>query len=75
MNFRCIQTLDLEVHHINRNGGNSLNNAQVLCQNCHKKTLSYGTPGISPPEFSEETKKKALQQAENRCQCIRNNCH
>ncbi|NQU85798.1 MAG: HNH endonuclease [Mariniphaga sp.] len=31
-----------EAHHINPNGSNSPSNCQILCQNCHKNTPSYG---------------------------------
>jgi 5-methylcytosine-specific restriction endonuclease McrA len=73
---RCTKTSGLEVHHKRRNGGNSLNNAEVLCQKCHKATDTYGTPGDSPDPFDEETKKKALRNAGNRCECTRTGgCH
>ena len=31
-----------EAHHINSNGGDMLSNCEILCQQCHKKTQSYG---------------------------------
>jgi len=68
---RCTRTNGLEVHHRNRNGGNDLGNAEVLCSPCHEATRTYGTPGVSPPDFSEETKNAALRRAGNQCECTR----
>ncbi len=31
-----------EAHHINSNGEPVLSNCEILCQDCHKKTGSYG---------------------------------
>ncbi len=74
---RCIRTAELEVHHKNRSAGNDLSNAQVLCQQCHEKTPSYGQEGTSPPDFSEETKQQALRRAGNQCECTSDyrGCH
>lgn len=73
---RCTRTNGLEVHHKNRSGGNDLGNAEVLCQPCHEATSSYGTPGTSPPDFTEETKRQAHQRAGGRCECLRTGgCH
>ena len=73
---RCIRKWELEVHHKRRDGGNSLDNAQVLCQTCHERSYSYGVSGQTPPNFSEETKQKALLRAGNRCECISTGgCH
>lgn len=73
---RCTRTSGLEVHHKSRYGGNGLDNAEVLCQPCHEATSSYGTPGVSPPDFSEETRQAALRRAGNQCECTRTGgCH
>ena len=73
---RCTQINGLEVHHKRRDGGNGLNNAEVLCSPCHEATSTYGTPGNSPPEFSEETKAMARRRAGNQCECTRTGgCH
>ena len=73
---RCTRTTNLEVHHIRRDGGNNLDNAEVLCSKCHQETHSYGTPGKSPDPFSEETKSRALRKAGNQCECTRTSgCH
>jgi 5-methylcytosine-specific restriction endonuclease McrA len=73
---RCTTTRNLEVHHKRKDGGSGLDNAEVLCEPCHKATSSYGPPGSSPPPFSEETKKKALANAGNQCECTRTGgCH
>lgn len=73
---RCTQKYGLEVHHKNRNGGNDLGNAEVLCNPCHEATSSYGTIGTSPPAFSQDTKDTALRHAGNQCECTRiGGCH
>jgi|APIni6443716594_1056825.scaffolds.fasta_scaffold382565_2 5-methylcytosine-specific restriction endonuclease McrA len=72
--MRCSIKYNLEVHHKRRDGGNSLDNAEVLCQRCHANTDSYGSPGITPPAFSEETKEKALRRAGYQCECTRTIC-
>ncbi|KAF1079141.1 MAG: hypothetical protein GQF41_4554 [Candidatus Rifleibacterium amylolyticum] len=74
---RCAETEDLEVHHIRRDGGNDLSNAEVLCSSCHSQgTTTYGTPGKSPPPFDQTTKDKALKRAGYQCQCARTGgCH
>lgn len=78
---RCTRTQNLEVHHKRRDGGNSLNNAEVLCPRCHYATSTYGqkitTPGVkSPPPFSQLTKDIAKMLAGNRCECTRTGgCH
>jgi len=73
---RCTRTRDLEVHHKRRDGGNTLDNAEVLCPECHKGTITYGAPGQSPPNFDNDTKAKALRRAGNQCECTRTSgCH
>jgi hypothetical protein len=73
---RCTRTYGLEVHHKSRTGGNDLGNAEVLCSPCHEATPSYGTPGTSPPDFSEDTKERARRRAGNQCECTRTGgCH
>ena len=53
---RCSSTWALEVHHKRRDGGNGVDNAEVLCPPCHAATTTYGDPGKSPEPFSEEAK-------------------
>ena len=73
---RCAKTRGLEVHHKRRDGGNGIDNAEVLCQNCHAATSTYGLEGKSPPEFSPHIKELALYLAGNQCQCKRTGgCH
>lgn len=72
---RCNSTVNLEVHHKRRDGGNGINNAEVLCSKCHANTSTYGEPGKSPKPFDEDTKEKALKNAGNKCECTRENCH
>ena len=73
---RCTSTMDLDVHHKQRDGGNGMDNAQVLCQRCHESTTTYGTPGETPPPFSEATKERAIRRAGNQCECTSDRgCH
>jgi 5-methylcytosine-specific restriction endonuclease McrA len=73
---RCTKTSNLEVHHKRIDGGNGLDNAQVLCQPCHVNTSTYGsTTHVSPPDFSQTIKDAALRRAGNRCECQKLNCH
>ncbi len=73
---RCTRTRNLEIHHIRRDYGNDLDNAEVLCKPCHKGTSTYGSQGKSPPPFDQRTKDRALQLADNQCQCTRTGgCH
>ncbi len=73
---RCTTTNNLEIHHIRRDGGNDLSNAQVLCQKCHVATHTYGTPGHSPLSFPQDVKDKALKRAGHQCECTSNRgCH
>ncbi len=73
---RCTKTSGLEVHHRRRDGGNGLDNAEVLCGPCHEATSTYGVPGKSPPPFSDGTKQRALARAGGRCECTRTGgCH
>ena len=71
---RCKNTRNLEVHHKRRDGGNELDNAEVLCSDCHANTSTYGTPGKSPEPFSQDTKNKALKRAGYQCECTRTIC-
>ena len=72
---RCKATENLEIHHKRRDGGNGIENAQVLCHSCHVNTSTYGVEGKSPPEFSSEIKDDALFHAGNRCECVKEGCH
>ncbi|MDR2658785.1 MAG: hypothetical protein LBC27_02185 [Spirochaetaceae bacterium] len=72
---RCTATKNLEVHHKRRDGGNGIDNAQILCHQCHENTATYGTDGKSSSPFSEATKEAALKRAGNRCECEKDNCH
>jgi 5-methylcytosine-specific restriction endonuclease McrA len=66
---RCTRTTNLEIHHIRRDGGNDISNAQVLCQKCHRETHSYGRQGHSPTPFPQDVKDKALKKAGYQCEC------
>ena len=75
MIVKCGSERDLEVHHKRIDGGNDLDNAEVLCGNCHKSTSTYGrSDHRSPPPFSQETKTKALKWANYQCECTRKEC-
>jgi hypothetical protein len=71
---RCKNTRNLEIHHVRRDGSNGIQNAEVLCHDCHIQTDSYAEPGISPPDFTEAVKTQALLRAEHQCQCNRSGC-
>ena len=73
---RCSNVLGLKVHHKRRDGGNGIDNTEVLCQVCHEAAESYGTTGASPPEFSEAVKDGALINSGIQCECTRTGgCH
>jgi 5-methylcytosine-specific restriction endonuclease McrA len=73
---RCPHTRELEVHHKRRDGGSDIDNAEVLCQSCHKTTSTYGTSGKSPFPFDQTIKDRALHRAGNQCECTRiGECH
>lgn len=67
--MRCERTSNLEIHHKRRDGGNDIENAEVLCKICHTATATFGTPGKTPPPFPESVKERALRRAGNRCEC------
>jgi len=75
MASRCTRTYDLEIHHVNRGGSNTLSNAEVLCHSCHVNTETFGKEGYHPDPFPESVKEDALIIAGNQCQCKRDNCH
>ncbi len=66
---RCTRTTELEVRHIRKDGGNGLDNATVLCHHCYAALDLPTGSGPEPPPFDEETKRKAIERAEGRCQC------
>jgi 5-methylcytosine-specific restriction endonuclease McrA len=73
---RCARTTNLEIHHMRRDGGNDISNAEVLCQKCHSHTSTYGVAGKSPPAFDQATKDRALKRAGYQCECTRSGgCH
>lgn len=71
---RCNSKTNLEVHHKRRDGGNDLDNAEVLCHDCHVNTDTYGKEGDSPKSFTQKIKEEALERAENMCECKRTGC-
>jgi len=74
--MRCSRRKNLEVHHRRRDGGDGFDNAEVLCQECHEATGSYGSPGESPPAFSDDVRDMAMELAGYQCQCTRvGGCH
>ena len=73
---RCTKKSNLDVHHKRKDGGNGLENAEVLCEACHMATYSFGTHNPSPLPFLRETKEKALERAGNQCECTKTGgCH
>ena len=74
--FRCTRRSGLAVHHKRRDGGNGIDNAEVLCQKCHEATKTYGMPGKPPAPFSPITKLQAKIRADGQCECTRvGGCH
>ncbi len=73
---RCTRTAELGVYHLRRDGGNDLENAQVLCRRCYAATRGYELPGRKPPVFDQTTREAALGRAGDRCECTRlGACH
>ena len=73
---RCTRTRNLEVYHKRSSGDNDLSNAKVLCEICHTVAPAYSTLGKTPPAFTEETKKAALNRVGNQCECTwSGGCH
>jgi len=72
MGTRCKVTSNLDVYHKHPDGGNGIDNAEVLCQECHKLTFerqpSYGVRRKNPDPFDQETKDEALKNAGNQCE-------
>jgi len=62
---KCTRIIDLEVHHKRRDGDNDLNNAEVLCPQCHEATKTFGEHGPTPPPFDEVTTQTALENADH----------
>lgn len=70
----CTRTRNLEVHHKRRADGNGLDNAEVLCSDCHANTSTYGTADKSPKPFSQDIKDRTLKRPDYRCECTRFTC-
>ena len=70
---RCYSQLGLQVHHVHREDGNGLENAEVLCARCYPCTAT-GSQDRKPPDFDEATRAVAKVLAGNRCQCVRATC-
>lgn len=70
---RCRRTTDLEVHHKNVDCGNGLDNAMVLCHQCHAHTHRAPNPK-SPQPFTDGIKNEALRRAGYQCQCEKGIC-
>lgn len=68
---RCTRTAELECHHVIRDLGSGIENAQMLCKPCHEATESHSAPGLSPLPFSEAVKAAARAASGGRCQCTK----
>ena len=68
---RCTRIGKLECHHVIRDAGCGLENAQMLCAECHQATESYGAPGLSPPPFSQEVISATKLRSQGKCECTR----
>jgi hypothetical protein len=66
---RCSRFDGLQVYHVMRDGGNGLDNAQVLCRRCYELMDRPKAEGPEPQPFKEEVVRKALELAGYRCQC------
>jgi 5-methylcytosine-specific restriction endonuclease McrA len=71
---RCYSQYGLEVHPIRQDGGDGLDNAEVLCARCHLAASTSGDPGGRPPDLEEATRTVARLLAGNKCQCTRATC-
>ena len=72
---RCRIVFNLAVRHKHADGGNLIDNTEVLCPICRFNTGPHGRPGRnSPPDFDEEIKFSALRKVKYRCECTREQC-
>ncbi len=73
---RCNRTTYLEVHHVDRGGGNVIQNARVLCPACLARSQGEEDSEDSATEFSTETIAMAILNAHHQCECTRfDGCH
>lgn len=75
---RCTSTTNLTVHHKRRDGGNGLDNAEVLCSKCLSSLLKTEAGRVysnTPLPFSLITEREALKRAGNRCECSQLMCN
>ncbi len=71
--FRCTRTMSLDIYQKRQDGGDNLDNAEVLCHQCHE---ANGEKGDSPADFSELTMLAVLKRAGGHCECERTEgCH
>jgi hypothetical protein len=72
---RCLIGLHLAVHHKRADGGNQIDNAEVLCPICQINAGHYGQPGLKkPPDFDQSVIILALRNASYQCECTRPEC-
>ncbi len=66
----CARTKGLHVYHLSLHGGEDLDNAIVLCEQCFAETPPHWRRFINdPPDFSAEVHAEALSKAGGICQC------
>jgi hypothetical protein len=69
---RCTRKADLECHHMITTAGSGLDNAQMLCKECHSSTETHGvSSGFSPKPFSEMVKLAATMRCAGQCECTK----
>jgi hypothetical protein len=71
---RCERINDLDVYQKRRDGGDDLQNVEVLCRKCYVATATHGDPGTTTPEVDGYTKYLAWTIAGHRCECTRTHC-
>ena len=74
---QCNRTKNLKVYLKRKNGGNELDNAIVMCDECYKAFIYGGENSEDESnQFSETTKMLAMVLAHYRCECTSSNgCH
>ena len=68
---RCANRAGVECHHRIRDAGNIFENAQMLCDPCHRSTESHSVPGLAPPPFPESVKAAARARCGGQCECTK----
>ncbi|MDD5185793.1 MAG: hypothetical protein PHS84_11090 [Paludibacter sp.] len=75
--IRCIKTTNLEVHYKRTDGGNDIENAVVLCQQCYANNNGNTMHEKTATSFPQSIKNMAFERANRRCECTSDirSCH